>query len=359
MAYGPDYIRRSRRIDRWCHNSGAGGGGPYSLGKQFVADLKKRMSGGKAVPLVSLEELAGDVKVAIPAGVGQPAAAAQGFPLGAVTSAFTKLAGRLGTAFAAVLPGEIGAGNTLIPLSVALDLGLPVLDASGAGRAMPSLQMSSFAAVGIPVGTVVLSSESTNVVFEAGSAATTDLAMRALMSGGVFDEDAGAALWAMSGQDAKRSAIAGTFAKALDLGRVVLGAPEGAKVEAARSFLGGKVLQVGTPKITEQTSGGFDQVRVTVTSGSTSLVLVGENENLIVWSSEDDSPLLMAPDLACYLGVDGTPYSNGDLAGVTAPIAVMGVPADGLGASAPVIEAYRQLLLQFGYAGAFHPFAST
>jgi DUF917 family protein len=161
---------------------GAGGGGPYSLGKQFVAELKQRMAGGKTVTVVGLTDLDSDARPAIPAGIGSPAAAAKGFPLDVVTTAFTKLADHEGTTFDAVLPGEVGAGNSLIPLSVALDLGLPIVDGSGAARAMPSLQMSTFAAQGVPVGTIVLASPQTTVVFEAdgavGATTMSDTTMR-------------------------------------------------------------------------------------------------------------------------------------------------------------------------------------
>jgi len=41
-----------------------------------------------------------------------------------------------------------GGSNALIPLVCALQLGLPVVDGDGMGRAFPELQMDSFAILG-------------------------------------------------------------------------------------------------------------------------------------------------------------------------------------------------------------------
>jgi len=43
--------------------------------------------------------------------------------------------------FSAVVCGEIGGLNSLEPFAVAAELGIPVVDADGMGRAFPELQM--------------------------------------------------------------------------------------------------------------------------------------------------------------------------------------------------------------------------
>lgn len=207
---------------------GSGGGGPRPLGESFAADIADRMDRhGVCVHLAAPDEVDPQARCAIPAGVGSPTATAAGFPLGAVTMAFDRLAELTGGPFDAVLPGEVGAGNSLIPISVALDLSIrsgldiPVIDAAGAARAMPSLQMSTLAAAGLPVSPVVLANTSTSVEFTAEPAAVADAVMRGVIGGGVFTEDAGAALWPMRAGEAGEACIAGTLSLALRVGRAV------------------------------------------------------------------------------------------------------------------------------------------
>src|SRR3546814_5167004 len=50
----------------------------------------------------------------------------------------------MGRPISAVLPIEIGGGNGLAPLIAAAELGVPVVDCDGMGRAFPESQMTIF-----------------------------------------------------------------------------------------------------------------------------------------------------------------------------------------------------------------------
>lgn len=339
---------------------GAGGGGPYALGEAFVANIAARMASlGRGVQLVSMLELEPSKFVAIPAGVGSPSAAEDApFPLDAVTKAFTTLGRVTGRSFAAVLPGEVGAGNSLIPVSVALDLNIPVLDASGAARAMPSLQMSTCA--GLPVSPVIMENASTMVQFSAEPAELADATMRGIIGGGVFTEDAGVALWPMTVAEAG-CCIPRTLTNALELGKVILGAVAAKTdpVAAAVTFMGATILVVGTVQaVVASTGGGFDHSIVTISDGTTTVRITGQNENLLTWVNDESAPRVIAPDLVCFLGVDGTPYSNADLPapGSATKLAVLAAPTPAQGRTASTVSAYLDLYRQLGYGGGYAPF---
>ena len=68
------------------------------------------------------------------------------------------------------------------------------------------------------VDTLRGSGGNSDLVLRFGTAdpAVADKAMRALLDGGVFDEDAGSAMWAMSGADISAGAVRGTTLRALE-----------------------------------------------------------------------------------------------------------------------------------------------
>lgn len=65
------------------------------------------------------------------------------------------------------MPIEVGGMNTLIPLAVAAELGLPVIDADSMRRAFPQIEMTVFTLAGIPASPMSVADEKGNVmVFE-------------------------------------------------------------------------------------------------------------------------------------------------------------------------------------------------
>src|SRR5690606_41278710 len=86
-------------------------------------------------------------------------------PSGAeLVGAVMSLANFLGETPAAILPIEVGGMNTLIPLAVAPELDLPVIDADSMRRAFPQLEMTVFTLAGVPAGPMSMADEKGNVV---------------------------------------------------------------------------------------------------------------------------------------------------------------------------------------------------
>jgi DUF917 family protein len=335
---------------------GAGGGGPRSIGVQIIETLVKA---GTLPVLIAPCDLGAAELGAVSAFAGSPDAAAGDFDYSPAVTAFVALSSQSASPLSWVLPGEVGAGNTFIPMAVAASLTppVPVVDCAGARRAIPALGQDTYAANGVPISPMVVASPDKLIGLTVPDAITADSILRGVLTG--LNDNAGIAMWAMNGDTVRAAAVDGTTSYALELGRTIRAAAAADKVAAACAFMGARLL--GRGKIAghaEETSGGFDLGTISVQSddGST-LTIYNQNENLIAWSSRQGAPLIMAPDLICFMLDDGTGFSNAD------PQAAIGTVDNVIGQ--PSIPPMRvpYIVTQFlaqreasGYGGPYIPF---
>jgi hypothetical protein len=332
---------------------GAGGGGPISLGTSLVQLIVQH---GRPVVLAPPDELMPDDSCCVSAGVGSPDAAASGFAYDTCRHAVDALARVRGKSFTHVMPAELGAANSILPMTVAAAKGIPILDAAGSYRAVPQIMQSTFATRGLPIGTVVLANADQDVYFSGGEPATTDATMRAIISGGTFTQDAGVALWAMDGSVARGAGLPGTTESARRLGAALRTARSGGgdPVAAVCQFLGGTVLIRGTiAASTEQTGGGLDVGVVEFRdSAGLEVRVLSLNENLVAWTSSASHPAALAPDLIVFLTADGQPFSNADLdLAKGKEVVVIVAPADPAMRDPAMIAAFLPVLRATGYGG--------
>ncbi len=332
---------------------GSGGGGPLALGQQFIGDIAK---GPNPVRVVDVASVPPDARGAISAGVGSPAAASSGFPADAAGVAWQELQRVVGDDLDHIVPAEIGAGNTFIPFLLSAQTGSPVIDGAGADRAVPALQLCTFASAGVPLGTVVLGNSDLVLRFAGSAPETADARMRVLLGGDVFDQDAGSAMWAMSGTQIAAGAVRGTTTRALEVGSLL--ATSSDPVDDVAAHLGGSVLVRGTiTDIGEVTGGGFDTGHVTITASGTnpsSVTVVNVNENLLAFSGQTPQVLATAPDLLCYVSAQGQAFSNAEAATYQkagSEVALVVVPSSAQMRSDYLLNGFRTVLASVGYYG--------
>src|SRR6266446_9111795 len=88
---------------------GSGGGGPYTVGQQVLKYI-----GSRPVNLVSAVSVPDTSSMAVSAFVGSPDAAAnQALDFSVAATAFNALSRTVNLTFSYVLPGEVGAANSL------------------------------------------------------------------------------------------------------------------------------------------------------------------------------------------------------------------------------------------------------
>jgi len=338
---------------------GSGGGGPISVGQQILAYI-----GNRQVNLVPASALPDNLYTAVSAFVGSPDATAnQVLDFSVAATAFNALSKTVNTPFACVLPGEVGAVNSLVPMAVAVDNKVSVIDAAGACRAIPGFLMVTYAAAGIPASPMILADGKNQVNLSCDNS-IADPVVRGVISGNIFPEDAGIAFWSMNGKTLKTpgNAILGTTSQALVLGQALANAIINKQdpVLAVRQYLEKPnfLLCVGTIKnSSETTSGGFDFGQVVIAAdGGYEVTIYNQNENLIAFSNKYYVPLCMGPDMICYLTTSGQVFSNADLKSIPKgqKIAVIGVPNTRMRSNF-IINQVMEALAGIGYAGSYVP----
>ena len=338
---------------------GSGGGGPLAIATQLIQDILKS---GKPAQLVDTSEVSDHDWLGVSAYEGSPDAAVQGaFEFDAAAIAFRTLNAERKNPLRYLLAIEIGAGNSLIPFTVGVRLGLPVIDADGAGRAIPSLTMCTYAAHNLPISPVVLANEALQISLGVKDAATSEIATRALLSQAGFGQDAGLALWAMTGAQMKQSAIRGTVSTALALGTKLRESiqhgmdPVATVIEAVN----GRLMFTGTiESFPQTTAGGFDLGQMTLVNQAGKRILVlSQNENLLLWDQSQSAPLMMAPDLIMMMTTDGLVFSNADYATARGKeVAVIGTRARPELRQPALLSVFLNALRAIGYGGPYVSF---
>jgi DUF917 family protein len=154
----PDTLRS---LARGCAVLGAGGGGDtYNC---LLQTLQATEDYGP-VQLVDLDELPGDALLMPCGGVGATLVSLEKIENGDEGERLRHyFEEQTGGTVAALMAGEIGGGNGLLPIVWAARMGLPLVDADGMGRAFPMVSQVTMQLAGISPVPAVLTDERGNV----------------------------------------------------------------------------------------------------------------------------------------------------------------------------------------------------
>jgi len=297
---------------RGCLFMGTGGGGGVEWGTEV---LTAALDEGLAIEWVDISEIPDDAWTCTPYGMGSiapasPETQAQIERLGlvdrlghrAMEAAVRELGEYAGVAIGAIVPSELGAGNTPAPLITGVRLGIPVVDGDYAGRAIPEemqgtpylYEKDSFPLASVDRwGNVVILKEacSPHMLERIGK----------MMAVAAFGQCTIAATL-LSGREMKDIIVPGTLTKCLSLGRAIRQARERGDdpVQAAIEHTGGWLLFEGEVigKDWEDREGymfGTTHIRGTGDYKGHSLDVWFENENHVSWL--DGNPFVCSPDL--------------------------------------------------------------
>lgn len=371
---------------------GSGGGGTVTSARHLASHFRK----GDYYPtdkvrIVDVDEAtAGDAVMV--AYLGAPQAINKVLhPEGPVLAA-QQIQARLasqGRKLAYVVPPESGALGFVVACLVAARLGLEVIDADGAGRAVPSLPMLTFAARHVdPRPAFLVSEKGLRVELDvtprsgpAGAsthqqdvAAIIEQMMRPIVNESEFGQFGGLAMWIMKAEElAKALPIRATLSRALALGRAL----QAGKFQHAASLIEYLWKSFDQPawtifgpatlvSVDTQTTGGFDLGQVTLQAPGATCRVLYQNESLLAWDSAKSQPIAMAPDSLAYFveGPGQQVFSNGDLVqddGSLNPvlkerrITLIGL-ATNLALREPgglILESFMGLLARMGYLGPY------
>ncbi|MEV0595009.1 DUF917 domain-containing protein [Nonomuraea cavernae] len=282
-------------LARGCAVLGTGGGGDVRTG---ALAAKRAIQAYGEVPLVALADLPGDALVVPLSGIGAPTVSQEMIhgedEPRRIAEEIERIFGRPPSA---VMSSEIGGSNGVAPVAWAAQLGLPLLDADGMGRAFPEVQMVSMYVAGLPADLVVMSDIVGNVVTirPIDGLWSERLARAVCVAAG---SHALMADYVLTAAGARGAVIEGTVSRAIAIGRSTERTAD--PLRALRAELG--AVRLITGKLTDverRTAGGF--VRGTATIDGTGddrdrvLTLELQNENLV--ALEDGQVKAMVPDL--------------------------------------------------------------
>jgi DUF917 family protein len=290
---------------------GTGGGGDPTIGRLLV---QQSLGPRGRITILDPDELDDDAIVIPTALMGAPSVLIELLPNGREpTGALEALERYAGVKATATMPIECGGVNSMIPLVVAANRGIPVVDADGMGRAFPELQMETFAVNGINGSPLAIADKAgRHAILETGTdnVALEQLARALTVSmGGV----AYIAEYMMYGHEVKRTAVPRTLSTAIRLGRVVrearsnsedpIAALQGGLLDtpygAGTVLLEGKVVDVHRRVVS-----GFTRGTATLRSldGRAQAELSFQNEYLTV--SIDGVTRALVPDLITVLQLE-------------------------------------------------------
>jgi uncharacterized protein len=309
---------------------GAGGGGDPYVGK-LIAREAIRAHG--PVRLLDVTEVADDATAAYSFLVGAPSVGVEKHPRTPdLVAAVHALERRIGRRITHLLSIEAGGLNSVVPVSTAAVLGLPLIDADGMGRAFPSVAMVTSGlhdVTGAPMtmaderGSVVTIEQPSNRMLEHIARAVT-VAMGA---------SAACAGYVMTGRQVRETTVHRTMTLAQDLGRAVREARsrEGSATRAILERQGGRTLMEGKiVSVDRRTERGFTlgsyHVDGTGPDQGGQLVVQFQNENLI--ALRDGAAVTTVPDLIMSLdAATGLPIPTESLR-YGLRVIVVGMPCD-------------------------------
>jgi DUF917 family protein len=254
----PDALRA---LARGCAVLGAGGGGDthYSL----LQALQATEDFG-SVALVDVDELPDDALIMPCGGVGAPLVGLEKVENGNEGERLREqLQHETGRMVAAVMVGEIGGGNGLLPIAWAARMGLPVVDADGMGRAFPRVSQVAMDLAGISPFPAIMTDERGNLaVFRAVSSDWVERLERAIAA--EFGGIAQAADYPLLASQAREATVRGSVTLAIRIGEAITNAqdsPVAALVAEIGAFqlVSGRVLDVE-----RRTTSGFTRGSVVV-----------------------------------------------------------------------------------------------
>jgi DUF917 family protein len=383
-----------RNIVRGATLLASGGGGPYSVGMQLVDNFTSASSyyPGDTLPVVTVDKLEKGKKAIVAAVIGAPEQTKLIQYPDLVVDAVERVQKLLKVRIDYIVPVEVGALSSPIACMAAAKLGIPVVDVDGAGRAVPTLNLLTYAADGITVNPTVLSGKTQtvdgkgydyhyialNISDDTGEGASSKIEAlaRPVLSLPEYGQMAGLAIWYMEDasvlKNKQDACVPDTLLLCKTLGEYI---KEEQKKETPdikelmqllkKQNCSSKILAEGTLEgIETVTAGGFDHGIIHMQNNDkakTKTQIILQNESLLVWNSAQSEPLVMAPDSISYVIVKPKSgggeikqqwvYSNADITGDDGNLA-----SDFVGAKIYVIgiKARKQLLQSEKRAGALH-----
>lgn len=307
---------------------GGGGGGSNEEGLALIEAMCKE-SPDVCIKMIDITEMEDDPKVVstMVAALGSPVATkGKTFQTESVNAikGMSEEAKFKGKDLKYIYSGEMGGGNTMLPLYAAWKCGLPIIDTDGNGRAVPELNTGLLPVHGIPTSPIILASEAGDTI-----AARTEDPMDCAACEKIarymcqaFDQGIGVAAWMMNKEQHLKASALGQMTLAIEVGDILRTTPAAEAVKRLQEYFDRKsvpfraIAEASTITDIQITSeGGFDTGATTIrTDNGKEFKVIFQNENLYVEAG--DKTLVTVPSIISMLDLSdekmALPISNSE-----------------------------------------------
>lgn len=313
---------------------GTGGGGNPYLGFLMVREMLRR---GATIALVDVADIADDAVVCGIGSMGAPTVGIEKLPRGdEPLVALRALEGHTGRCVTHLIAGEVGGANAMQPLIQSAFSGLPALDGDGMGRAFPELQHCTFSIGGVRCTPAAIADCHHNTVLFPALRDTRTLERFARAVTVQMGARAGYAFPIMTGAQAKRTAVRGSYSLAHAIGLAVLAARSAHRdpVPAILAQTDGVALLRGRlVDVERRLTAGFARglVRIAGTGSDTGrdVTIAFQNENLIAWEGREEQQRVLAtvPDLISLVDEESGDPITTEITRYGLRVVVLAIPA--------------------------------
>ncbi|MFW5952933.1 MAG: DUF917 domain-containing protein [Candidatus Natronoplasma sp.] len=327
---------------------GTGGGGSIEMGLKTVNELLDK------IEIISLDEVEDDSQIVVVEGMGSPEAMLKKGISDETINAFEAFQEYTEENIDYMIPVETGAGNSITPMIVSAAKSIPIVDADGAGRAIPELQQTTFSIYGIPMCPAVLADDHDNwVVVNVNDDHMMEDLSRAITT--EFGQHAGLVWHKMTGDEMKEVVIPETISISEKVGKAIKESKKEKKnpVRTVLEIVDGYELITGKVEDkTTETRKGFDYGEVTVKKDEETFKVSFKNENILAY--KNDELLAMVPDRICWITTDGKPLTNTDIE-EGMDVSCIGIKAHDKWTTKRAIATFDRVLDEFGHTGGYQP----
>jgi len=319
----------------------AGGGGDPETGYRIAHKLA---SEAYSVKLVAPSEVPNNAKIVNFACVGATTTAE--YDADAAVKALRILEDYADFSAYATIPVELGGFNTLAAVDVAARCGIPVVDADGAGRAVPEVHLKVYTIDDIPLTPMVVADlHAKNIVIVKETADSKAAERIARVLAAEWDNSAYTARRILTGAQVKTSPIQLSLSKSMQIGKLLRKTVD--PVKAVLKETGGFKLFEGIVDCAEQeTEAGFTFVNIKLRgtrecTGST-FEFKAKNEVLIAY--KDGKLAAIAPDIITPVHSETGKCITAEKIEKGNKLAVLGLPAPQKWRTSKGLDLWREVL---------------
>jgi DUF917 family protein len=309
---------------------GTGGGGDPYLGK--LAALRSLEEYGPPM-VIDPDEVDDDALVAVAIMVGAPVPLIEKFSIGPeLDTVYRALDKALDGRLVALMSAEMGGVNSVVPLSLASRLGIPLVDADAMGRAYPEIHLMTLTLYGISAAPYVLADEHGNsVVINACDNEWAERIARAtVVEFGAICPSMG---YPVTGAQIREAAVLRTLTYAEDIGRAIREAHDrkADPIEEVLRITNGFILFRGKIVDVERRTARGWSLGTAVLEGldeftGSRMEVHFQNENLV--ATRDGEHVATVPDLITIIDGDSGEAITTEHLRYGFRVLVLGMPCD-------------------------------